>query len=206
MPGRVSIVGLMLVLTLVVQSLPAAAQTGRSAVHGLVVLFSTWNGKSLDPGILNAAAKHIDYSSMASRAIGPDDWDKLSAGQKRDFVTTFRKLVERRYYMRWHKLFRKGSVSYLSESANNGDVLVRTRLLVGKKRDTLVWRLHPGNGELMVINLTVGEKDLLNRLSTRFRKLMKDDGFEGMMAWLKDKLDEDSEITSPSGTPTASRS
>ncbi len=206
MPGRVSIVGLILVLTLLLQSGSAVAQTGRTAVHGLVAVFSAWDGKRLDGEISSAAAKHIDYSGMASRAIGPDDWDKLNARQKRDFVATFRKLVERRYYMRWHKLFRKGSVSYLSESAANGDLLVRTRLLVGKKRDTLVWRLHSGNGELMVINLTVGEKDLLSRLSTRFRKLMKDDGFEGMMAWLKDKLDEDDEINSRSGTPTASRS
>ena len=206
MSGRFSILGLIIVLALTLASVPAGAQTGRTAVQDLVALFSSWDGKRPGAELSGAAAKHIDYSGMASRAIGQAEWDKLNPGQQREFVSTFRKLVERRYYPRWHKLFSKGSLSYLSESSANGDVLVRTRLLVGKKRDTLVWRLHQGQGDWMVVNLTVGEKDLLGRLSTRFQRLMKDDGFEGMMAWLKDKLDEDNEFRSRSGTPTASRS
>ena len=206
MPGRLATPGLIVALALSMAHFPAGAQTGRTAVHDLVTLFTTWDGKSVNADLSGAAAKHIDYSGMAARAIGQTEWDKLSPGQQREFVTTFRKLVEHRYYPRWHKLFRKGTVSYLSESSANGDVLVRTRLLVGKKRDTLIWRLHQGAGDFLVINLTVGEKDLLSRLSARFHRLMKDDGFDGMMAWLKDKLDEDDELPLRSGMPTASRS
>jgi ABC-type transporter MlaC component len=199
-------VAIIVALALFLAPVSAQAQTGRAAVHDLVGLFSSWDGKRVNADLSGAAAKHIDYSGMAARAIGQAEWDKLNPGQQREFVATFRKLVERRYYPRWHKLFRKGNVSYLSESNTNGDVLVRTRLLVGKKRDTLIWQLHPDHGDLMVINLIVGQKNLLGRLTERFHRLLKDDGFEGMMAWLKDKLDEDNELHSRSGTPTASRS
>lgn len=193
MPRKLSTIGFFMLMVLVWPAAPAGAESGRAAVQQLTTLFSTWKGEPVHGSIAGAAAKHIDYAGMAARALGTDSWGKLTAAQKGEFVTTFRKLVERRYYPRWRKLFQKGSMHYGSETSASGDLLVRTELQIGKKRDALVWRLHPVNGDLMVINLSVGEKDLLTRLTARFQKHLKKGGFTGMMAWLKDKLDEDDE-------------
>ena len=167
----------------------------------LVTLFSAWSGQRVDPAISDAAARQIDYPGMAEYTLGPAQWDKLTASQKRDFVTVFRKLVEERYYPRWHKIFYNGKVTFLSEASVNGDTLVKTALTVGKQEDMVIWRLHPRAGELKVVSMTVGDKDLLDRLRSRFRKHLSRDGVDGLIAWLKDKLDEDD--TSGTGSTAA---
>jgi ABC-type transporter MlaC component len=205
MPAKVYLIAWIATLVFFLVPAAAEAQSGKEAIQELVRLFTQWNGDEVDAGLSSKAAQHIDYAGMAAAALGGNHWEKLTASQKREFVTTFRKLVERRYYPRWHKLFRRGHLNYGSETASNGDVLVRTQLQVGRKTDRVVWRMRPAGAELKVVNLTVGEKDLVGRLSARFQRHMAKGGFHGMMAWLKDKLDEDEDDQAAGNTPTASR-
>ena len=172
---------------------PVLAQTGKTAVFDLVSLFSSWSGDDVDSAISQAAAKHIDFAGMAEHALGTVQWEQLGPSKKREFVATFRKLVEHRYYHRWHKIFKKGKLTWLGEANAAGDTIVKTLLTVGKKKDPVVWRLRLVDGDLKVLNLSVGDKDLLQRLNARFQRHLQKDGFDGLMAWLKDKLDEDDE-------------
>ena len=168
--------------------LPAFAQAGKPIIHDLVTLLSLWAGDEIGPNISTSAAKYIDYEGMAELAVGSSVWTKLPAGQRREFVITFRKLVEQRYYPRWHKIFSKGKLVYHDEVTVNGDTLVKTFLTVGKKEDLVIWRLHSAHGELKIVSLSVADKDLLKRLRERFHRHLDKGGFDGMMAWLKDKL------------------
>lgn len=180
-------------LLLVNASARAAYDPGRTVVHNLVTLFSAWSGDRIDSALSSAAAAYIDYNFMAERALGEEHWAKLSASQRREFVATFQRLIEQRYYPRWHKLFYKGQLSFTGEAAAGGDIYVRSLLAIGKKQDTIVWRLHGTPGDYKVISLRVGDKDLLRRLQDRFQRHLEKDGFEGMLAWLKDKADVDDE-------------
>ncbi|MBI4532462.1 MAG: ABC transporter substrate-binding protein [Candidatus Melainabacteria bacterium] len=174
------------------------AQTGKTAVADLVTLLSAWSGDNLDSIISNAAAKHIDFAGMAECALGKVQWDRLGPARKREFVATFRRLVEHRYYRRWHKIFHKGTLAYVSEANASDDTIVKTLLRVGKKEDVVIWRLRSSDGDLKVISLSVEGKDLLKRLNARFQRHLQKDGFDGLMAWLKDKLDEDDDLETSS--------
>lgn len=171
---------------------PTQAATGKSVVQDLVTLFSGWSGDDDDHSVFEPAARHIDYQEMAESSIGSTQWNKLNATQRREFVSALRRLVEHRYYRRWHHIFHKGKLAFVSENTVKGDLYVKTILAVGKKKTYVTWRLHRNNnGEPMVVSLSVGEKDLLTRMSARFQKQIAKTGIEGLIAWLRDKLDID---------------
>jgi len=181
-----------------------AAEEGKPTVQSLVTLFAAWHGDEVDPPLSNAAARYIDYREMSERVLGKPHWSRLSLSQQGEFVGTFRRLVEQRYYPRWHRLFYKGKLNYGHEVVSDGDLFVKTVLIIGKKEDPVVWRLHDSGGEWKVVSLSVGNRDLLRRLNERFARHLARDGFDGMLAWLKDKVD-DEEVREPEDESRKSR-
>lgn len=188
------------------QSPGAIAQTGKSTVDRLVQIFSKWNGTTTDRQVYSEAAKYIDYTAMASRSLGAGEWNKLNAQQKTEFTNTLRTLIEERYYPRWHKIFNKGKVSYISENTSGHDTLVNTKLTVGHKTDPLVWRLETEGDDTKVVSLSVENEDLLRKLSGRLNGKLSKYGFNGLMSWMKNKShlssnDTPGEQTAVAGTP-----
>ena len=179
--------------------MPACAQqSGKETVQELVTLFSAWSDQRGRRNIFEAAAHHIDYETMAEMAFTRPQWDTFSPEQKRDLTDSFRKLVESRYYKRWHKLFLRARLNIANEAKAGGDTYVKTYLTEGKDEDTVVWRLHPHNGEPMVVDLNVNGKDLITRLSDRFQKQLKKRGTQGLVTWMREQAvanDEEDEVS-----------
>jgi ABC-type transporter MlaC component len=190
--NRKSLFVLFALATILATGLPARSQgdAGREVVQELVTLFSAWSDQRAGRPIFAAAARHIDYGTMAELSFTPAQWDGFTSAQKRDLIESFQKLVEDRYYMRWHKLFLRSRLTIASEAKAGGDTYVRTFLTHGKDEDTVIWRLRPRNGDPMVISLDVNGKDLINRLSERFQKQLKKHGANGLVVWLKKEAEE----------------
>lgn len=129
------------------------------------------------------AESYIDYDVMSQRSLGSSQWSKLTAKQKRDYISALKALMAQRYYPRWHRIFSKAKVEYLSKSSEGSDLLVKTNLVVGKKRDAMTWRLNDHNDK--VVSLAIGEKDLLERLTNRLQPKLKKNGFQAMLAWMQ---------------------
>ncbi|CAN5346018.1 hypothetical protein BH10CYA1_BH10CYA1_16730 [soil metagenome] len=169
----------MLVVSVVGFATPGlTAEPGLTAVQNIVSLFSGPGGASY-PG----AAKFIDYDAMSQRSLGVQQWSKLTAKQKHDYTAALQVLIEQRYYPRWHRIFSKAKIEYVSKSTAGGDILVKTILVVGKKRDPITWRLSDRSDK--IINLAIGQKDLLDRLTNRLQPKLKKSGFQSMLAWMQ---------------------
>lgn len=171
----------------------AALNTGGAAVIDRVVgIFSMWTGEDPNKALFDQAARYIDYSEMAERSLG-GQWSQLSEVDRREFVYVFRRLVEERYYKRWHKIFAKGRMKFIEEAPTRGGLFVKTRLALGKDDDELVWQLSKRSGQYKVVSIAVDEKDLLTRISLRLQKHLRNDGFDNLLAWMKDEADLDDE-------------
>src|SRR5262249_1966812 len=107
------------------------AETPKSTVQTLVMLFSAWNGRNDNQGFYEEAAKNIDYSEMCEAAVGKEHWDKISAGDRQQLADVLKHLIEARYYPRWHKMFYSGKLEYENEISMKGDVFVKTILSIG---------------------------------------------------------------------------
>lgn len=173
----------------------AAAETdsqGRAAVQKVVKLFSVWHGDDARPPFFKEVAKVIDYDEMSEKALGTH-WDKLSPAERLEFSSTFQRLIEERYYKRWHRIFNSAQLAYKSEVPQDGDLYIKTLMTVGKKQDTVVWRLSSRSGNFKIINIAVNQKDLLQRLSDRLDQRMRKDTFKGVLTWMREETTDDDE-------------
>ncbi|HNB17398.1 MAG TPA: ABC transporter substrate-binding protein [Candidatus Obscuribacter sp.] len=145
----------------------------------------------------------IDYQEMSVRALGRRQWETLSTSQKRDFSASLEALVEKRYYPRWRKIFGKGKVTFVEETGVGGDTLVKTRLTLGKKVETLAWRLTDKGTR--VISLSVSDKDLLERLKSRINSRCKKGKLDvdQLIAWMRNSGGETQTSLSVEGASLA---
>jgi len=171
--------------------LPAEASTaGRSAVEHLLQTF--------DSSSTLATSNFIDYQEMSCRCLGKK-WSKLSSSQRKEFVASLKGLVEKRYYPRWRKIFGKGKITFQEEISQDGDILVRTKFLLGKKEELLSWRVADESGSYKVVSLSVDNKDLLERLKTRIMARQQKSGFDSLIAWMKGKNSDEPNAVSMLG-------
>jgi len=154
-----------------------------------VKLLSQWNSKGNNQTVLSEAAQRIDYKSMAETSLGPQNWGKLSEAQRNEFVKSFRILVEKRYYPRWHNIFSKSQVTYGKESAQGSGTRIKTQMTLKDSVQEVDWDLQGQGAEAKVVNLTVGDKDLVVRASHRFQKRLDKSGFPAFMTWIKAQAD-----------------
>lgn len=174
-------------LAVIVGAIPASAgETGKATIEQLVRLFPQL-GKN--KAVLNSAADEIDYQSMTQMLFKPAQWSKLGNADKQQIVAEFRKLVERRYYPRWQKMFSRGKLSIGKETRSGGDTFVTSSLSKpgSKQSDTIIWRLRPSGSGFNVVSVDVNGKDLIARLSPRFQKAFEKKGASGVIAWMKNR-------------------
>ncbi len=165
----------------------AAGTSGRVAVEHLLQSFES--SSALRP------SSFIDYQEMSSRCLGKN-WTSLTPSQRKEFVGSLKGLVEKRYYPRWRKIFGKGKVIFQGENIQDGDILVSTKFLLGKKEESLSWRLADHSGAFKIVSLSVDNKDLLERLKTRIKARQQKAGFASLIAWMKGKhVDEPTTTT-----------
>ena len=145
----------------------------------------------------------IDYQEMSLRCLGKKDWDGLTVSQRSQFVASLKGLVEQRYYPRWHKIFGKGKVTFQEEVSQGGDIIVRTKLLLGKKEELLSWRVAGPSGSQKIVSLSVSNSDLLERLKSRIKARQKKVGFDALLAWMKGHSNEELTISSGSTATSA---
>ena len=187
------------------QSTAFAQTTGKEAVQELFTLFSAWSSSQNQTHIFEEAARHIDYPVMAESAFTPAQWDTFTPAQKRELISSFRTLVENRYYQRWHKLFLRSHLNITSEAKAGSDTYVKSYITEGKSEDTVIWRLRPKGADMMVISLDVNGKDLVDRLSERLQRHLKKGGPAGLISWIKDKADIEEDEASNSSSSNSRR-
>jgi ABC-type transporter MlaC component len=164
---------------------PAAALDSKSTVENLIKLFSQWGTGANSQTFAAQAARFIDYRTMSQMALGTEDWGKLSEAQRQEFTLSFRTLVEKRYYPRWHKIFSKSQITYGKESVQNGLTRIQTHITLKDSVQQVDWELKAQGAEPKVVNLAVEDKDLVMRVGRRFQKKLAQSGFPSLLAWIK---------------------
>jgi ABC-type transporter MlaC component len=174
--------------------LEARAAGAKDTVNHIIATFASTPNSA---AIASHLSGLIDFPKIAQLAFTPDQWRQFSAPDQKQIVTSFRELIERRYYPRWHKLFSKSKIEMADEATSDGSHFVRTYVNHGKERDSVIWRLQDDNGQLSVVDLNVNEKGLDARLGERVQTRLTKQGTRRFISWLKE---EASGATAESGS------
>ena len=181
-----------LVLLLLINFIPCHAQesNGYKTVKKVVNIFSIWTGKNLKKSISNEVANYINYREMAERSLGKK-WFEITPLEKNEYVYTLRKLIEDKYYPRWHKILSRGKLELIKEVDTKDSLFIKTRFIEkdGDDVDILVWQLSKREKSLKIISIAVKNKDLLSRITKRVQKKLEKNSFDKLLAWMKDKAD-----------------
>lgn len=165
----------------------SAASPAQTTVKQLVSIFSSLPESGRDPGVWQQAANYIDYRLMTEQAFTREQWQALSPSQRQQLKDRMQALLQQRYYPRWRRIFSRSELAVVSESGSGGESYVTTRVSRGKKSDTVIWRLHAGDGQYQVVSLNVNGKDLSKRLAANCQRQFKRAGYGGTLAWLRSK-------------------
>lgn len=138
----------------------------------------------------NAAAQHMDFEEMARRAFGEAGWAKFSAAEQKEVVQLFRRLMQVRFYPRWHRVFKKGIFKITAQSKKGADSLVAGNLYLDDQERALIFRLAKTGDAFKLINMSIKDKDMLERTSVRLKRTLKQKGTTGLIAHLRKRIEE----------------
>ncbi len=143
--------------------------------------------------IKQLASTLLDYDELARRALA-QHWEKLSATQQKEFVTTFRELIERNYV----KQLRTNldyQVQYKNEEVDGDGATVSTMVKVrtqGKSTDAeIVYKMRKADGGAWrVWDVITDEVSLVRNYKTQFNKIITEQSYEALLKKMKSKLAE----------------
>ncbi len=176
---------------------PAQGQTGKGTIDALVKTLAGLqiNKSGISSPQLAEVAKYIDYQTMAEQALGNKEWQQLNTTQRKIYLQSFKSLVEHRYYKRWHKIFSKSKIAYENEdktaTRKDNEIMVKTALSADKDTKMVIWTLTAQQPK--VINLAVDDRDILNKVQSRFQGKIARAGVPAFLAWLQNKAKQSSD-------------
>ena len=132
----------------------------------------------------------LDFAELAKRSLGKH-WEARSEAERNEFVSMLRDLIETSYTNRIQENA-DFEVKYILEEIKDDDALVRTIATAKGKKGELHtdYRLHLKDGRWFVYDLIIEDTSLNNQYRSQFNKVIKQKGWNELIAKMKAKRDE----------------
>lgn len=130
--------------------------------------------------------RRFDYEEMAKRSL--PNWNKLSAAQRREFVSLFSELLEASYADKLMK-YSGEKVAYTGERLDGDRAEVRTMLLRRNDRIPMNYRLL-NKSKWMVYDVVIEGVSLVNNYRSQFTRVISQDSYNELVQRLRTKVDE----------------
>ncbi len=130
--------------------------------------------------------RRFDYEEMAQRAL--PNWQSLSAGQRREFVSLFAELLEASYADKLMK-YSGEKVAYVGESGDGERAEVRTLLVRKNDRIPMNYRLLNTSG-WAVYDVVIEGVSLVNNYRSQFSRVIRESSYADLVRRLRNKVEE----------------
>lgn len=132
----------------------------------------------------------LDYDSLARESMA-ENWDPLTAEQKKEFSSVLKQLVQKAYRTNLRKTLAY-DVTFDAERATDKGVLVPTTAKNRKnKREDPVsvdYAVHQVDGNWRVFDIVTEGSSLVSNYRSQFRRVIKKKGFDELLKDMKKKL------------------
>lgn len=137
--------------------------------------------------IFRIVEERFDFTEMSQRCLS-EYWSTLTEAQQKEFEVDFAGLLENSYITRIEK-YTDEKVRFEAERPKGeGQVLVRTEIVSGKRSILVDYSLHRIEGQWLVYDVSVEGSSLVSNFRTRFREIMRTEGYKGLKARMNDGL------------------
>ncbi len=140
----------------------------------------------------------FDFWAMSQRTLGVN-WRKATREEQEKFVRLFAKLLEDTYRGRIEAYtFNDERVDYVGERILGTRAEVHT-ILVADKETPVSYRMRLKGDEWLVYDVIIEEVSLISNYRSSYSRIVREEGFEGLLARMEQKLEELAEANANEG-------
>jgi len=182
-------------IALTVANIAAADASPTDAVRGSVdSILTLLQNKELDQATRRKEMRKVingrfDFRAMSQRTLATN-WKKASKEQQQEFVQLFAQLIENTYIGRV-EAYTDEKVDYPGEKVKGKKAVVETLILTASADIPINYKVYQKkNGEWWVYDVIIEGISLISNYRSSYQEIVKKEGFDGLIAKMKDKIKE----------------
>ena len=133
--------------------------------------------------IRRVAGRLFDFQEMARRTLARH-WSERTPGEREEFVSLFRDLLERSYITRLEN-YSGERIVYLGETVDGEYATVRSKILGRGSEMALAYRLHLVNSRWAVYDVLIEGVSFVGNYRSQFNRIISKGSYEDLVRKLK---------------------
>jgi phospholipid transport system substrate-binding protein len=185
-------VGLSLAFAPVVSSAESSALDAvRTSVEAILDILK--KGDALDKDSRRSAMetiidKRFDFRAMSQRTLATN-WKKATDAEKQEFTDLFKQLIQSSYVGKL-EAYTNETVEYVAEKAKGRKAVVETLIKTASADIPLNYKMYSKDGDWLVYDVIIEGVSLISNYRSSYQTIVKQEGFDGLMAKMKAKIEE----------------
>ena len=175
----------------VVSAEGSAIDAVRTSVDGILDILK--KGDTMDKAARRSAMEAIiderfDFRAMSQRTLATN-WKKASDAEKQEFTDLFKQLIQSSYVGKL-EAYTNETVEYVAEKAKGRKALVETMIKTASADIPLNYKMYSKDGNWLVYDVIIEGVSLISNYRSSYQTIVKQEGFDGLMAKMKAKIKE----------------
>ena len=175
----------------VVSAEGSAIDAVRTSVDGILDILK--KGDTIDKATRRSAMEAIiderfDFRAMSQRTLATN-WKKASDAEKQEFTDLFKQLIQSSYVGKL-EAYTNETVEYVAEKAKGRKAVVETLIKTASADIPLNYKMYSKDGNWLVYDVIIEGVSLISNYRSSYQTIVKQEGFDGLMAKMKAKIKE----------------
>ena len=175
----------------VVSAEGSAIDAVRTSVDGILDILK--KGDTMDKAARRSAMEVIiderfDFRAMSQRTLATN-WKKASDAEKQEFTDLFSQLIQSSYVGKL-EAYTNETVEYVTEKTKGRKALVETVIKTASADIPLNYKMYSKDGNWLVYDVIIEGVSLISNYRSSYQTIVKKEGFDGLMAKMKAKIEE----------------
>jgi phospholipid transport system substrate-binding protein len=169
----------------------SAIDAVRTSVDGILDILK--KGDTMDKAARRSAMEVIiderfDFRAMSQRTLATN-WKKASDAEKQEFTDLFKQLIQSSYVGKL-EAYTNETVEYVTEKVKGRKALVETMIKTASADIPLNYKMYSKDGNWLVYDVIIEGVSLISNYRSSYQTIVKKEGFDGLMAKMKAKIEE----------------
>ena len=133
-------------------------------------------------------SERFDFRAMSQRTLATN-WKSASKEQRQEFVQLFSRLIENTYIGRV-EAYTDEKVDYPKEKIKGKKAVVETLILTDNADIPVNYKVYRKDDKWWVYDVVIEGVSLISNYRIAYQEIVKKEGFDGLIAKMKDKIKE----------------
>ncbi|MGB5717061.1 MAG: ABC transporter substrate-binding protein [Gammaproteobacteria bacterium] len=179
-------------LAFTAMSLAASSPTDmvRISVDAVLVILDNeqlnYEDKRSQIGVI--VQERFDFRAMSQRTLATN-WSKTTDEEKEKFIDLFSQLIENSYVGKIDS-YTNERVDYPGEKVSGRKAVVETLIITSSADIPVDYRLYQKGDQWLVYDVIIEGISLISNYRSTYQEIMKKEGFDGLLAKMREKIDE----------------